>query len=117
MANFLTFFLCEIIPMLGYEMIPYLLWPGPLGPTDEALVWDLMLVSHVPYSFLSPSIPFIATIVRARPLLGVHHPVLGTLRNSHFWDPLKFAKVWSFGFSVQTGFERVSAWHVFQLLW
>jgi hypothetical protein len=97
-------------------MFPYPLWPGPLGPTDEALVWDLMLVSHVPYSFLAPSIAFVATIVTAGPLIGVHCLVLGTLRNSHFWDPLKSAQLWNFDFSVQMGFERVSAWHVFQLL-
>jgi hypothetical protein len=98
-------------------MLPYPLWPSPPGPTDEALAWDLMLVPHVPYSFLAPSIAFIATIVKARPLFGVGAHVLGTLRNTHFWDPLKFAELWNFDVSVQMGFERVSAWHIFQLPW
>jgi hypothetical protein len=97
-------------------MSPYLLCPGPLDPTDEALVWDLMLVSHMPYNLLAPSIAFIAIIVKARPLLGDRR-VLRALRNSHFWDPLKFTQLWSFDFSVQIGYERVSAWHVFHTLW
>ena len=74
-------------------MLPYLLWPGPLGLTDEALVGDLVLVSHVPGSFLAPSITFIATFVTAGPLLGAPSPVLGNRLSSHFWDPLK---LWSF---------------------
>jgi hypothetical protein len=74
-------------------MLPYLLRPGPRGPTDEALVRDLMFVSHVPESFLAPSITFIATLVIAGPLLGALSPVLGNRRSSRFWDPLK---LWSF---------------------
>jgi hypothetical protein len=65
-------------------MFPYLLCPGPLDPTDEALVRDLMLVSHVPESFLAPSITFIATFVTAGPFLGVLSSVLGTRRTSRF---------------------------------
>jgi hypothetical protein len=74
-------------------MLPYLLRLGPRGPTDEAPVRDLMLVSHVLESFLAPSITFIAILVIAGPLLGALSPILGNWRSSRFWDPLK---LWSF---------------------
>lgn len=71
-----------------------------------------MLVSRVPYSFLAPSIAFIASNVMAWPLPGAPYPVIGTRRDSRFRDPLKFAQL--FDSSVQMVSERVSA---FQLLW
>ena len=70
-----------------------------------------MLVPHVTFGFLAPSIALVTTIVMALPLLGVPYPVLAS--DSHFWDPLKFDKLWSFDYSVRIVFERVSSWHVF----
>jgi hypothetical protein len=71
-----------------------------------------MLVSRVTYGFLTPSIALITTIVMALPLFGALYPVLGTPSDPHFWDPLKFAKLWSFDSSIRIVFERMSAWHV-----
>ena len=36
-VDYSALFLCEMMSMFGQEMFPYLLWPGPLDTTDEAL--------------------------------------------------------------------------------
>lgn len=74
----------EMISMPRYEMLPYLLCPGPLNTTNEALGSDIMLVSYMPFNVLTSSVASIATIVIARPPLGAHYAILGTLRNCHF---------------------------------
>jgi hypothetical protein len=98
-------------------MFPYSLCPGPLDPTDQALGWYLVLVSHMPYNFLASSIAFLAIIVMARPLFGARYPILGPLHDFYFGGPSKFAKLWSFDSLAQTLFVTVSVWQVFHLLW
>jgi hypothetical protein len=74
----------------------------------------------MPSNVLGSSIAFIAVIARAEPPLGMHNLVLGALRNFYFWDPLRFAKLWTFDFLARMVFEGrlwVSVRHVRQLLW
>jgi hypothetical protein len=101
--------------MLEYNMFPYVNCPGPLETANKAFGWDLMLILYMPFNLLASLIAFIATIVMAGPLLGARRPVLVTLCNFNFKNPLKFADPLARG--VFEGPICVSALHESQPLW
>ena len=87
MANLSLFFFDETIPMGSYEMCLDLLWTGPFGMTEGALMRLLVLVSDMPFEFLG-SLIFFVTTNTATPLPGSPVTIHGTLYAFCLWTPL-----------------------------